>query len=379
MHTLLLERETFPREKVCGDCLNPSCTPVLQRLGLAERVRALPHGNLTHVDFVAIGGRVVSVPLPRDAEIAVKRSLFDQLLMMRAREMGATAREGATVSALTPPQGTRGNWKIATPNETFEARVLVAADGRNSTVARLLGLSPRIERERVALQTHLPLPPAFGDRIVLQFLPEGYSGQAPIGDDQLNLCLVGKPADMPSLRRWAEKEFGVSPAHTWRTITPLRRAALAPAKERLFLIGDAARVVEPFTGEGIYYALRSGELAAEAIASFIRNGDAGAAARSFTTAHEKLYRGRLWVNRIARAAVLSPRIYFAATARRIDPLAFASPPHGKGHSLKDCCRQAFTVFDISIAIVIGPTPPGTGVIAAAFCATSSKATSPTSR
>jgi flavin-dependent dehydrogenase len=113
---------------------------------------------------------------------------------------------------------------------------------------------------------------------------------------------------MPALRRWAEKEFGVSPSHTWRTITPLRRAPLAPAKDRLFLIGDAARVVEPFTGEGIYYALRSGELAAEAIASLIKTGDAGAAARSFTIAHEKLYRGRLWVNRLARAAVLSPQI-----------------------------------------------------------------------
>ena len=308
LRTLLLEREIFPREKVCGDCLNPSCTPVLERLGVAERVRALPHGKLRRVDFVAIGGRVVSVDLTRAAEIAVKRSLFDQSLMMRARELGAIVCEGATASALTPPQTAQDNWKIATPNETFEARALVAADGRNSTVARLLGLLPHPERERVGLQTHLPLPPDFGDRIVLQFLPEGYSGQAPVGDNQLNLCLVGKPADMPALRHWAEKQFGVSPVHTWRTITPLRRAALAPAKERLFLIGDAARVVEPFTGEGIYYALRSGELAAESIASLIESGDVDAAARSFTVAHEKLYRGRLWVNRIARAAVLSPRV-----------------------------------------------------------------------
>jgi flavin-dependent dehydrogenase len=72
----------------------------------------------------------------------------------------------------------------------------------------------------------------------------------------------------------------------------------------LFLVGDVARVVEPFTGEGIYYALRSGELAAEAIAS----GDADTAMRTYANAHEKLYRGRLWVNRIARAAVLSPRL-----------------------------------------------------------------------
>ncbi|MDQ3120648.1 MAG: NAD(P)/FAD-dependent oxidoreductase [Verrucomicrobiota bacterium] len=319
LRTLVLEREIFPREKVCGDCLNPSCTPVLERLGVAERVRALPHGALRRVDFIAIGGRTVSVDLPPDAEIAVKRSLFDQLLLRRAVEAGAVAQEGATVSALVPPASQQEPWAITAGGKSFEAQVLVAADGRNSTVARMLGMLPRIARERVGLQTHLPLPPGFGPRVVLQFLPEGYSGQAPVGDDQLNLCLVGKPSAMPSLRRWAETGFGVAHDQNWRTITPLRRAALPPAQKRLFLIGDAARVVEPFTGEGIYYALRSGELAAEFIAWLIESGDAGAAARSYARAHAKLYRGRLWVNRIARAAVLSPKLTSLLLRGRLIP------------------------------------------------------------
>ncbi|MDQ6624118.1 MAG: geranylgeranyl reductase family protein, partial [Verrucomicrobiota bacterium] len=294
LRTLLLEREKFPREKVCGDCLNPSCTPILQRLELFERVRALPHAPLARVDFIAIGGRTLSVDLPRAAEIAVKRSLFDELLMERAREAGAIVRDGVTVSAVTRTD----HWTIVTPNESFQARTLVAADGRNSTVARLLGLLPRIQKERVALQTHLPLPANFGDRVVLQFLPEGYSGYSPVGDGQFNLCLVGKPGKLPALREWAARKFGVPLGHSWRTITPLRRAPISPAHENLFLVGDAARVVEPFTGEGIYYALRSGELAAEMIAA--GRGD-------YAAAHEKLYRGRLWINRIARTAVLSPR------------------------------------------------------------------------
>ncbi|MGZ5553265.1 MAG: NAD(P)/FAD-dependent oxidoreductase [Chthoniobacterales bacterium] len=298
VRTLLLEREKFPREKVCGDCLNPSCFPVLQRLGIAERVRALPHGKLRRVDFIAIAGHTISIDLPPDTEIAVKRSLFDELLMTCAREAGAEVRDGAVVSGITPPTSMSGGWTIAVAGSPIVARVLVAADGRNSTVARLLGLLPAPERERVALQTHLPLPKNFGERVVLQLLPHGYSGQAPVGNDELNLCLVGKPEKMPALRAWAEMIFGISPNHTWRTITPLRRAAISPAHPKLFLIGDAARVVEPFTGEGIFYALRSGELAADAI---ISNRD------DYALAHEKLYRGRLWINRIARTAVLSPR------------------------------------------------------------------------
>lgn len=317
LRTLLVEREVFPREKVCGDCLNPACWPVLERLGVANGVRALPHGKLARVEFIAIGGRVVSVDLPADAEIAVKRSLFDQALMRRAIDAGAQVIEGATVNAIAQPQSRNDPWQVSAGGETFHAGMLVAADGRNSTVARLLGLLPKIERERVGLQTHIPLPANFGQRVVLQFLPEGYSGQAPVNDRDLNLCLVGRPAAMPSLREWAERNLGVGTDQVWRTITPLRRAALQPARDGLFLVGDAARVVEPFTGEGIYYALRSGELAAEAIGSAIRGGDREAAARHYSAAHEKLYRGRLWVNRIARAAVLSPRVTSALLHRGI--------------------------------------------------------------
>ena len=66
-------------------------------------------------------------------------------------------------------------------------------------------------------------------------------------------------------------------------------------------------MVEPFTGEGIYYALRSGELAANAIVRIIHGEDRQIALREFLRAHRAMYRGRLWVNRLARAAVLSPK------------------------------------------------------------------------
>ncbi len=304
LRVVLLERETFPREKVCGDCLNPSCWPVFERLDVAQRVRELPHGRLTRVDFVAIGGRTVSVELPADAEIAVKRSLLDQLLMTRAAEAGAEVRQATTVRQIMIA---RDGWQISANDETLHARILIGADGRNSTVARLVGALPRANKERVGLQTHVPLPSDFGDRVVLQFRPEGYSGQAPVGDGQLNVCLVAKPPQLDALKRWAAERFGISADHTWRTITPLRRDPVTPAYPRLFFVGDAARVVEPFTGEGIYYALHSGELAAQAAISLIQNGDEAATRRAYSAAHEQLYRGRLWVNRIARTAVLSPR------------------------------------------------------------------------
>jgi geranylgeranyl reductase family protein len=308
LRTLLIEREKFPREKVCGDCINPACWPVLERLGVGDEIRKSPHGVLDAVEFITIGGKKVRVQLPRGSrgEIAIKRSIFDELLLNRARALGAEVHEDTTLIGLD--RTAADTWKIDIVREMLFARVVVGADGRNSTVARLRNLLPRLERERVALQAHIPLPRDFGNRVVLQFLPEGYSGQAPVNERELNLCLVGTPPTIGSLRTWAEREFNLSPDQPWRTITPLTRDPVPVAHENLFFIGDAARVVEPFTGEGIYYALRSGELGADTIAKILRGKDRQSALREFATAHRAMYRGRLWINQLARAAVLSPKI-----------------------------------------------------------------------
>ena len=319
LRTLVLERENFPREKVCGDCLNPSCWSVLERLGVRQQVRNLPHATLDSVEFIAIDGHRVVVDLPAgdNCEFSLKRSLFDDLLLKHARDLGAHVREGTTVTALTHS----GNWKIETQTgESFFARTLIGADGRNSTVARLRNLLPHPTRERVALQAHIPLPRNFGRRVVLQFLREGYSGQAPVNETELNLCLVGTPPSISKLRQWANRHFEISADQPWRTITPLTRSPVPCAHENLLFIGDAARVVEPFTGEGIYYALRSGELAADAITKIIRGKDRRSALQEFARACAEMYRGRLWINRLARAAVLWPRVgSFFVHAAQIQP------------------------------------------------------------
>src|ERR1700716_4602840 len=72
LRTLVVEREKFPREKVCGDCLNPACWPVLRRLELADLGRAAPHGKLEAVEVIAIGGQRAHVSLPSADEREVR-------------------------------------------------------------------------------------------------------------------------------------------------------------------------------------------------------------------------------------------------------------------------------------------------------------------
>ena len=300
LSTLVIERGVFPREKVCGDCVNPACWPILDRLQLRERVLALPHSRIEEVEFLGANGRSVRhrIPASSHGEIAIKRSAFDHLLLTRARELGADVREGATVTALE-----RG-WAIQTSGETFQARTLVAADGRNSTVARLLGLLPPTEKDRIGVQTHFAAPRDFSQRIVMRFLPRGYCGLASVGCGQLNLCLISRAPHIGEMKSWAAREFALPADQEWRTITPLARAAVPAMHANLLLAGDAARVVEPFTGEGIYYALASGELAARHIITGNLDG--------YATAHAQLYRGRLWINELAKQAVLHPRLATAA-------------------------------------------------------------------
>src|SRR5205085_9407892 len=133
LRTVLIEREKFPREKVCGDCINPACWSVLERLNVADEIRNSPHGVLEAVEFVAIDGKKLRIDLPLGdhCEIAIKRSIFDQLLLGRARALGVDVRQKATVVALN--RTSAENWKIDIVRETIVARVVVGADGRNST------------------------------------------------------------------------------------------------------------------------------------------------------------------------------------------------------------------------------------------------------
>ncbi len=315
VRVLVLERAVFPRDKVCGDCLNPDAWPTLARLGVEEAVRALPHTALRAVEFAGLRGDPIRLPLPdhQRGEIAVKRRLLDTLLLDHASVQGAEVRQGDAVSRV---ECADANFVVSTGDVSATARFLVAADGRNSLTARLTGLLDDRRRpatDRVGLQTHAPCPADFGPRVQMRWFRRGYGGLCPVGGGELNISLAGPPDTLDSLKDWARGEFGLAATHPWRTIAPLDRepapqAAVARGNGGVFLVGDAARVVEPFTGEGIYYALRSGELAAEGIVAAVRGRQSTVQATArYRETHAAMYRGRLWVNRLARAAGRHPR------------------------------------------------------------------------
>jgi menaquinone-9 beta-reductase len=302
LSTLVLERTLFPREKVCGDCLNPGAWKILDRLGVSEIIDRIPSAKLRWVEFLDLTGRPIRFELPNKTrgERGIRRKLFDDALITHAISAGAQVSFGNPV--LKVQNGSR--WRVTTNNGVIQSRFLIAADGRNSSVARLLAEYPKTRTDRVAFQTHF-----WGDaepHVTLQLCQYGYLGLATIGEGLTNLCLVCRPEDAEPFRQESTRKFGLPPEHRWQSITPLTRRTIQTQHLNLMYIGDAARVVEPLTGEGILYALQSGMLAADAISTAV--SDSSDPALIYARQHQKVYRHRLWVNKLARLAVLHPRI-----------------------------------------------------------------------
>ncbi len=318
---LVIEKSTFPRHKVCGDCLNPIAWPILQRLDLADRILTLPHAHADAVEFLGTQGQRIRIPTPPAAssttgELMVTRHDLDALLITRATELGATFRDNLPVTRI---ERTADHWTLHTPSGPLTAPIVLAADGRNSTTARQTNRLGRARHDRVAIQTHAPLTPDLGNTVRMIFHTDGYGGLARVDATTMNICLVARTKKLPALRAYAEDTFDLPPTTRWRTITPLSRADSSPiADDGLFLLGDAARVVEPFTGEGITYAMRSGELAAEAITQH----DLPEAESTYRRTHAAMYRGRLWVNKLARQASLHPIL----TSHALSVLKFYPAP-----------------------------------------------------
>jgi menaquinone-9 beta-reductase len=300
LKTLLIDRAVFPREKVCGDCLNPGCWEVFDQLGVGEEIAGLPSARLQWVAFTNIHGRQIEHRFPNGGppETGIRRSVLDHALLLNAERAGAEIRQGEPVT------GVERGWLVKTGRRQVRTKFLVAADGRNSSVARFLGAFPRTKTDRVACQTYFP-----GDRplhIALELNRLGYMGIGTVGQGAVNLCIVARPRQIEELRLRISERFGLPSEQRWNTVAPLFRRPVESDDPTLFYVGDAARVVEPFTGEGIFYALKSGSLAAESIIESHRNGSSFR--HRYAERQRQLYAGRLWINQLARLSVLHPGI-----------------------------------------------------------------------
>jgi flavin-dependent dehydrogenase len=331
---LLVDKKSFPRPKVCGACLNGAALQVLESIGLGALPARL-EGVPLHAVRIGIAGRLHELPLPRGT--AVSRSRLDEALAATAVDAGAMFLCDVRASVAEATDNSRRVRLTRRDGETtVSARVVLAASGLGGIgTTEGLEVQTRVEaRSRVGSGCAVVEFPEFYRRgtIFMAVGQGGYVGLVRVEDGGLNAAAAferrflrncGGPA-AAAARVLSASGFPAVPAlgeAEWRGTVALTRTTRPVAADRLFLIGDATGYVEPFTGEGMAWALMSA-LAVEDLAMRAVAGWDPALARSWTIAHHRLLAGR---RRTCRATVLllrSPRLASVvfATASRLPGL-----------------------------------------------------------
>jgi geranylgeranyl reductase family protein len=340
----LLDKEQFPREKLCGDFINPSNWPILRALRVKKEILARARQKVTGFQITSVEGDEAECPLPLTSGepfgLGMPRRSLDHILVEKAQGENVTLLQNCRIKRLTRKENP---WHLefdhAGTIETLQARVLIGADGRHSWVAHHLGLSRSADMRgrAVAFQLRLRCRGGLGDRVEIHLFPGGYVGLLGLGEDTINLCLAVDKDRLPDDQPFARLlEFRLQlnphlktilnrsePAGELRSTYPVYFSPRRSFGDNVLLAGDAARVNEPVSGEGIYFALKSGLLAAETIDAAFRAGDFSAARlRAYETACRREFRLRRGVNALIRAliyrpALASPLIRFSAKRRRL--------------------------------------------------------------
>jgi len=326
---LLIDRATFPRAKVCGGCLNPAALLVLDGLGVGDVVRAI--AVLLREVEIAAGRARVRLPMP--GGVAVARDHLDPILIGRAIEVGA-AFLASTRAVTTKVTDERRRLHVIHDDQdvTLIARVVIAADGLGGR------LVPRRDDARDR-DRHVGIgaivPDAAGPppgRLVMACSAEGYAGVVRLADGAVDVAAALRPAAIRAAGGAAAAMRAVfaSTGVPWpgdgvlRGVPGVERRAACAALPRLLVAGDASAAAQPFTGQGIAWALATGQAAgAHAAAASEERAWHPRWSRAWEACNRRLSRERRRAARLPVWAAEHPRVIraIAPVLRRWPALA----------------------------------------------------------
>jgi geranylgeranyl reductase family protein len=326
---LLLDRARFPRDKPCSEYLSPESTRVLERLGgdVLRTVAAASPAHLTGMKVVAPSGQGVLGRF-ETFSFALPRVRFDAILRTAAETAGAVVCEGVKVEELVYDAGAVAGVAARTTENgqrtTYRARVVVGADGLRSIVARRLGKVFTSPPHRLAFTAHVADAQDVADIGEMHVGRPGYVGLGPIGDGVTTVALVLPSAEAKRGEQFfAELNRFPGVAGRFRARNMVRRVLATGPFARwsrrpiaigggALLVGDAADFFDPFTGQGIYSALRGAELAAECLIPALAGGGHQPVPterlRSYARARRREFAGKWVLERVIGLAVGWPSL-----------------------------------------------------------------------
>jgi geranylgeranyl reductase family protein len=329
---LLIDKEKFPRDKTCGDAISGKSLSVLEELGLVDEIEKADHGEMKGVLFSSPNGAVASIPFGKtgggmansgrnlpEAEPAgpakigkgyvCRRQVYDNLLFQNAKK-GCDALEGMAATALVKENGKAVGVKARDADGKeyeFGGKLVIGADGVSSVVAReIRGAEVDPRHACIACRAYYSGVSGMADCIEVHFVKSimpGYfwifpleNGLANVGvgmmmedmkkhGTDLGNAMAGIIASNPLFKDRFANATMVSPLKAWQL--PFGSKKRKVHGGGVLLVGDAAGLVDPFSGEGVGNAMLSGRLAAEVADEAISANDTG-------EAFLKRYEERLW-------------------------------------------------------------------------------------
>ena len=337
---LLLDKARFPRHKACSEYVNPAGARLLAELGLAADLQTLGAHRMEAMLIHAPGGHRFladfGIAEPGSAAIGLSRYRLDALLLDRAREADVEVREGAHVRDIVVADGhVQGvGCTIDGVRMTLRAPLTIGADGRHGVVSRALGLDvPLRWPRRTGLVAHYRGVTGLGAWGEMHVAPhrQGYAGLAPLEGGLTNVAFVAASAavaDRPgSLETFFEEGLSSIPAIAARLaeservggirgVGSMAHRARRVSGDGFALVGDAASFLDPFTGEGVYEALRGATLLAPVADAALRAGDLSARRLApYGAARRRAFWAKRQVCWLVQGFIATPALMDYATAR----------------------------------------------------------------
>jgi menaquinone-9 beta-reductase len=342
---LLIDRAKFPRDKICAEYLSPQASRILADMNVLDdiertspahlagmRIRA-PDGHHADGEFSANHG---FRPF-RDYGLAIRRTILDAIVLDGARTAGARVEELLRVTDVVKDQSGRVDGvSVIGPDgtaRTLTSRLVVGADGLRSVVGKRLGLTytSRFFPKRLALVAHYTNVGGVGALGEMHVDHQGYFGIVDVGLGLMNVAVVvpiSRAEEIGEgraefLEQWiamrphlAERFVGAERVTTVRATGPFATASKPAWAPGAALVGDAAEFFDPFTGEGMYSALRGGELLAPFIVEALRGtqDDENRVLAGYETARRMEFGGKWKLERIVGMAIAYP--YFLNNAAK---------------------------------------------------------------
>ncbi|MEV4755219.1 geranylgeranyl reductase family protein [Micromonospora sp. NPDC049559] len=267
--TLVLEKAEHPRYKTCGGGLIGTSLAAV-----AGRIDVPADDHVDRVTFTNDGRREFTRAHPTPLLAMVRREAFDDRLRQAAADAGAEVRQRTAVRAIE--QDASGVRLRLADGSSVRAGSVVGADGSSGVSARYVGV--RYRQVDLGLEVELPIPAELRERwhgrLLIDWgpIPGSYAWVFPKGDRLTVGVIAARGQGEPTrgyLRRFVERLglTGVTPVHDSGHLTRCREDDAPLRRDRVLVAGDAAGLLEPWSREGISYALRSGALAGAAAAS----------------------------------------------------------------------------------------------------------------